>query len=376
MTGVQTVLFRSDLNGKGAIENKYFGKRLYAFIDLPDANKSLILRRAPGKMAAVPQISFVLINQNSEVVLEGKFKFLGSNKHTEIVDIDIDESDNLYFLTSTRNGSDQDYALTIYDAQLGDDRTVKLRDQRYIQSLQLAVNRGNIMLAGFASERRGMRKWDLIASPLGSDKKSISKFKTLEELAFDQDDIIDIKKAGDAFALIAKSFRASNYESSTGPRQVRTRSFSPRETRDTKIIGLNQEGVVLWDHMISNYVRAAVYTFDAHEEGYNHVLYDNYLSVEKNDKLVVVFPMNPLNDRKPRKNGKPRSVIRGSKKKFGLKAITFGANGLVSEKIISEGQNVITPIPFYTKEGMDGKYFMLGSRYRGGSFAIGTLEIK
>ena len=71
-----------------------------------------------------------------------KLKLPGSNKHTEIIDIEVDERNHVYILTRTKNGPDRDYALTIFEATTGEDRTIQLRDKRFIQNMQLSVLNG------------------------------------------------------------------------------------------------------------------------------------------------------------------------------------------------------------------------------------------
>jgi len=365
-----------DLNPREAIEETYFYNRLYSFIELPREKKTVILKREPDKISSAPRLKFVVMDENSNTILEGKVKLKGTNKHTEIVDVEIGNQSNLYFLTRTKNGPEQEYALTIFDAATGEDQTIRLNDKRYIQSLQLSVIKDQIMAAGFASERRNSNHWDLIASKVTVDQRSIRSFKTLEKGEYDPDDVIDIKSAGNTVYVIAKSFRQARYDPRVNPGIVTRTRFTPRETKNTTIVALDFDAKKKWKHVIPNFMRTDIYSYESYQEGYKDVLYDNYLYLEKDSGLVVVYCMNPQNDKKPKKNGKVRSVVFRNKKHFGVKAITFDDDGLAKQKIISENQNIIIPVPFLTQEATDGNYFMIGSRYSSGSVSIGRMNLK
>jgi hypothetical protein len=363
-----------DLNPNEAIENVYFHNRLYSFTDFPRLKKTVILKREPDKISSPPSLKLVVQNYASEILHEGKLKLPGSNRHTEIIDIEVNEGNNVYVLTRTKNGSDRDYALTIYDALSGEDRTIRLLDKRYIQNLQLSVLQSQIMVAGFGSEKRGSNKWDVIAATISPDQKSVRAFKTLENESHNSDDIIDIKSAGNTFYLIAKSFRDARYDTRVNDPRARTR-FTARETRNTTILALDLEGNQKWKDIIPNFIKTNIYTYDSYEQGYRSIHYDNYLYIEKENTFIVIYCMNPLNDTKPRKNGKMRLVSVRSKKHFGVKAILYNDEGVLNERIISKNQSVVTPIPAFTNEVENGKFFMIGSRYRAGSMSMGYFEL-
>ena len=123
-------------------------------------------------------------------------------------------------------------------------------------------------------------------------------------------------------------------------------------------------------------MRADIYSIEERDEGYNTILYDNYLFLPMEDKMVVMFAMNPLNDTKPRKNGRSRQVVLRNKKRYGLKAISFDDNGIRNERIIYQGKHDVTPLPHFTFETEDDVYFMLGQTFRGGSVSVGRVVIK
>lgn len=371
-----------DLNPSGDIEHNYFGKRLYSFINFPLKKKELILKREPGKLGDTPLIKFVLLNEKKEIIEEGRIKLFDTNKRTSIEDVEIDNQNNIYLLTSTRDGNDREYTISVYDQLEKDDRNIKLKDDRFIQELQLSVMDNQLMLAGLASEKRGnFKNWDVIVAPVDLSARTVSKFITLESGAWDQEDVIDINHAGNTFFVHVIEHRAANISSTNSRGISRTnsfnsRSFTPRETDKTKIIAVSPSGEKKWDFLIPNNIRAEIYTYNEREEGYKTILYDNYLFLERENKMVVIFAMNPLNETKPKKNGRSRSVVLRNKKRFGMKAISFDDNGVSSERIIYEGKHDITPIPHFTFEADNDIYFMLGQRYRGGTVSVGRVVIK
>ena len=363
-----------DLNPKLDINDNYFEKRLYAMVEFEAEEKYLVMRRDPGKNTDVPRIQIKLYDTNQKLLVDGRLQIQGSNKRTTIEDIEVGSDNRVFFLTSTRDGNAKEFALYIYDPVENDERRILINDKRYIQSLVLDVIGDDAMLGGFCSDKKGSGSWEVVAAPVDFERRTITSLKTLKDYNFDRNDEIEIRNNGDIFYVIATSFRPAT-QSGSDFQTSQYGNFTQRRTEHTAIYGIDPKGNEKWTHLIPNLINTSTFTFDSYARGYDDIKYDNYGFVEHDDKMSVLFCMNPMNDRKPRKNGSMRLVSARIPKRFGVKRITFGSDGVIDQKIIWENQRNITPLPYFTKRISGDTYFMYASTFRFGDFSFGRLEL-
>lgn len=329
----------------------------YAFIDFPEQDMHVILKRETYKGKENVDMKAIVIDGTLRTVNEGRIQLSSTNINTDLMDVLVDDKGGLYFITGDYLEKNPVCMLHYLSSENKNIQTYTIPFSAYIHEIKGVALSDGIMLIGRRAVDHKKDEYSLSSIKFSSDTKKITPENSLTETEYDRSDRLTIITDGKISGVFMQTYTPSSVDQNG--------NLGSRLTGDIDVYMLDGEGQLKWKKKIENYTVTPG----------GGVPCDTYYPFAYKNQFYLIHNTHPETPGLSAKGEKIKKATPG-KDRFGTELITFGDNGELSRDFIYLREDKFVTIPRHTQNIGNGQYLLYADHATiGNSFMMGVLEI-